>query len=276
MAARTLTSVQLSTQKAERVYLRGVQARLREDGIPTGSAVTLNGTVGPALVTYADGLGIDLVVMATHGRGGLSRLWLGSTADYLVRHLDVPVLVVRPAAGRRTEAPLSAGQILVPLDGSPLAEEALAPAVELARVWDAEVRLLRVVGPIVTADTGYPVSAVYDEDLTAMARASAQAYLDRVILCLHGQGIRATGTAVIGASTAEMILDLAHGSPVKMLAIATHGRSGLGRLMLGSVADKLVRGAEVPVLVRPAVRQAPAARRAPGPRGSGRKIGQRA
>jgi nucleotide-binding universal stress UspA family protein len=139
---------------------------------------------------------------------------------------------------------------------------------------DAEVRLLRVVGPIITAETGYPVSAVYDEDLTAMARASAQAYLDRVILCLHGQGVRATGSAVIGAATAETILDLAHGGQVKMLAIATHGRSGLSRLMLGSVADKLVRGAEVPVLVRPALRHAPAARRATRPRGSGRKISQ--
>ncbi|HET7470262.1 MAG TPA: universal stress protein [Gemmatimonadales bacterium] len=276
VAAGTLTAVELSTQKAERLYLRGVQARLREDGIPTGSAVTLTGTVGPALVTYAHDLGIDLVVMATHGRGGISRMWLGSTTDYLVRHLDVPVLVVHPAAARRTEAPPGAGQILVPLDGSALAEEALAPAVELARVWDAEVRLLRVVGPIVTADTGYPVSAIYDEDLTAKARASAQAYLDRVILCLHGQGVRATGAAVIGGGAAETILELAHGGPVRMLAIATHGRGGLGRLMLGSVADKLVRGAEVPVLVRPAVKHAPEARRAAPVSMSGRKVRQRA
>src|SRR6476619_2179486 len=85
MAASTLTSVELSTQEAERVYLRSVQARLREDGTPTGSAVTLTGTVGPALVNYAHDLGIDLVVTTTHGRGGLTRLWLGSTADYLVR-----------------------------------------------------------------------------------------------------------------------------------------------------------------------------------------------
>jgi nucleotide-binding universal stress UspA family protein len=276
MAARTLTSVDLSAQKAERVYLRGVQAQLREDGIQTGSAVTLTGTVGPALVTYAHDLGIDLVVLATHGRGGISRMWLGSTADYLVRHLDVPVLVVRPGAGRRTEAPPGSGQMLVPLDGSPRAEEALAPAVELARVWDLEVRLLRVVGPIVTADTAYPVSARYDEDLTAMARASAQAYLDQVILCLHGQGIRATGAAVIGASTAETILDQARGGQVKMLAIATHGRGALGRLMLGSVADKLVRGAEVPVLVRRPVKDAPPAPSAPRPRGLRGKIRQRA
>jgi nucleotide-binding universal stress UspA family protein len=256
----THTSLDLSAHKAERAYLRGVQARLREEGLRVASAVTLTGTVAPALVTYAHDLDLDLVVMATHGRGGLSRMWLGSTADHLIRHLTIPVLLVRPQSARTAEVPRGVERILVPLDGSPLAEQALGPAVELARTADAELHLVRIVGPIISADPGYPVSAVYDQELTTMARDACQAYLDKVTYRLVGQGIKASGRAVIGGNTAETILDAAHTGRVTMLAIATHGRGGLRRAMLGSVADKLVRGADVPVLVLPPVGHAPAAK----------------
>jgi nucleotide-binding universal stress UspA family protein len=248
--AKTLTSLDLATHKAERAYLRGVRSGLREDGVRVASAVTLTGTVGPSLVSYVRDLGIELVVMATHGRGGFRRLWLGSTADHLVRQLDIPVLLVRPAPGHAAESPVTrAAKVLVPLDGSPLAEEALGPAWELARTWNADLHLVRVVGPVVSADPLYPVSIVYDEELTTMARASAQAYLDRVIHRLGEEGVRATGAAIIGRNTADTILEAAQAARVGALAIATHGRGGLGRAVLGSVADKLVRGAEVPVLV---------------------------
>jgi nucleotide-binding universal stress UspA family protein len=250
VTTKTLTSMDLAAHKAERAYLRGVRGGLREDGIRVASAVTLTGTVGPALVTYARDLGIDLVVMATHGRGGFRRIWLGSTADHLVRQLDIPVLLVRPAPGQPAESTgTRATKVLVPLDGSSLAEEALGPAGELARIWNADLHLVRVIGPVVSADPLYPVSIVYDEELTSMARAAAQAYLDKVIHRLGEQGLRATGAAIIGGNTAHTIQDAAHAARVVALAIATHGRTGLGRAVLGSVADKLVRGAEVPVLV---------------------------
>ena len=161
---------------------------------------------------------------------------------------------------------------MVPLDGSPLAEQALDPGVALARAGQAELHLIRVVGPIISADPGYPVSAVYDQELTTMARDSAQAYLDKVIQRLAGQGIQASGRALIGGNAAETILDAAHTGRATLLAIATHGRGGLRRVMLGSVADKLVRGADVPVLVlRPA--HVPADKR-PAPRRGARKSGR--
>ena len=89
----------LATRKAERAYLRRIQAKLREGGIRLSSAVTLTGDPGPALAQYAGEMAIDLVVMATHGRGGIRRAWLGSVADHLIRHLEVPVLLVRPTEG---------------------------------------------------------------------------------------------------------------------------------------------------------------------------------
>jgi len=265
VTSKTFTSMDLATRKAERAYLREVRSRLREDKVRVASAVTLAGTVGSALVTYVHDLGVDLVVMATHGRGGFRRIWLGSTADHLVRQLDIPVLLVRPASARPIEGPARAATVLVPLDGSPLAEEALGPALELAQAWKADLHLLRVVGPVIAADPTHPVSTVYDEELTTMARAAAQAYLDKVIRRLGEEGVRATGAAVIGGNTADAILDAAHAARVGAMAIATHGRGGLGRLVLGSVADKLVRGAEVPVLVWRPTGQLAGKRRPSGP-----------
>ena len=142
LAAKMYTSIELVTRKAERGYLRQVQAKLREGGTRPSSAVTMTGTPGPALTQYVQELGMDLVVMATHGRGGVRRAWLGSVADYLIRNLNMPVLLVRPregtAAAERSPAP---SQILVPLDGSPLAEEAVQAAAALARILDLEVSL---------------------------------------------------------------------------------------------------------------------------------------
>jgi nucleotide-binding universal stress UspA family protein len=191
-------------------------------------------------------------VMATHGHGGLRRAWLGSVADYLVHHLQVPILLVRPASAHRVG--VHPTEVLVPLDGSPLAEEAIGPAVDLARSWGAGVSLLQIVEPfLLSTEPTFPVPYTYDGDLTNMTRDAAQDYLDDVVDRLREEGVRATGAAVIGWNTADAILEAAHPERVVMLAVATHGRGGLQRLMLGSVADKLIRGADVPVLVhRPA------------------------
>ena len=254
-AAKLFTSIELATRKSERAYLRGIQARLREGGTRLSSAVTLTGAPGSELARYVREVGIDLVVMATHGRGGIRRAWLGSVADYLIRALEVPVLLVRPQEGRPAPArPPRVAEILVPLDGSPLAEEALDAAARLARILDAEVALLQVVPPVLLGtDLALPLPSTYDEELTATCRQQAQDYLDDIVERMHAQGLRATGVAIVGWNPADAILDVARPERVAVVALATHGRGGLRRLVLGSVADKLVRGADVPVLVyRPA------------------------
>jgi nucleotide-binding universal stress UspA family protein len=255
--ARLFTSIELATRRSERGYLRGVQAKLRAGGTRLSSAVTLTGAAGPALAQYVRDLGIDLVVMATHGRGGIRRAWLGSVADHLIRDLEIPVLLVRPVeGGPAPDRPPGMGQILVPLDGSALAEEALDAAAALARIWDTELTLLQVVPPVLlSTDPALPLPSAYDEELTTMCRTQAQDYLDDVAERMRGQGLRATGVAVVGWSAVGSILDVARPERVALVALATHGQGGLRRLALGSVADKLVRGADVPVLVyRPAGR----------------------
>jgi nucleotide-binding universal stress UspA family protein len=253
VAAKLFTSIELATRKSERSYLRGIQARLRDGGTRLASAVTLTGPAGPALAQCVREMGIDLVVMSTHGRGGIRRAWLGSVADHLIRHLEIPVLLVRPREGEAAPAhPFLGGQILVPLDGSPLAEGALHWAVTLARAWDAEITLLQVVRPVMhSADPVLPLAlpSAFDEGLTTMCRTHAQDYIDGIVQELHEQGIRATGVAALGWYAADSILEVAPPERVAAIVLATHGRGGLRRLALGSVADKVVRGADVPVLV---------------------------
>jgi nucleotide-binding universal stress UspA family protein len=273
VAARQFIPLELAARKWERSYQRSLQAKLRQEGVRVASAVTLKGSVGPALARYAQELGVDLVVMATHGRGGVRRAWLGSVADYLVRQLQVPVLLVRPREdGAATTGGSAASQILVPLDGSALAEDVLEPAADLARLWESELTLLRVVHPVVLFSDetlGWP--APFDEQLTADLRSQAESYVRDISERLRGEGLRASGVAVVGWGAADAILKLARPETVAAVAIATHGRGGLQRLALGSVADKLIRAADVPVLVhRPVQSAKPKSRRAKASRAEGR------
>ena len=250
--------LELAMQKADRQYLKGLTVGLRERlGRPVSSAVLRGIPVAEILATHIRELGVDLVVMTSHGRGGLRRAWLGSVTDQLVRSTEIPVLVVRP---REDEAPWSIAQlseIMIPLDGSPLAEAALEPATELARLWDAEISLVQVVRPIILSEPNLTFPSSYSDQATAIRRDLAQDYIKDVAERVRESGLRSTGIAVIGGAVSQTLIDLASPERVGLMVVATHGRGGLKRLVLGSVADKLIRGANVPVLViRPAGRRA--------------------
>lgn len=249
--------IELAMQKADREYLRSVVARLRERLGRALSSAVLRGPTVQTLAKYVRELGTDLVVMTTHGRGGLQRAWLGSVTDQLIRTSEVPILVVRPREGRTAESAVDLGEILVPLDGSPLAEAVLEPAAAVARLWDGEISLVQVVHPVVLDSAQVlPFPAGYSAEATAILRESAQDYIRDVAERLRDSGVKASGVAVVGGGVADTLINLARPERVGLVAVATHGRGGLRRLTLGSVADKLVRAAEVPVLVvRPAARR---------------------
>lgn len=263
LAANMFVAVDRVNQRGEQGYLRSVQRRLREEGIRLVAATTLTGHPGPALAEFARETGADVVVMATHGRSGIRRAWLGSVADYLIRHLELPILLVRapePPATSVAERP--SRQILVPLDGSPLSEQALEPACRLAQAWQAELTPVRIVFPVMlVTDGNLPLPSTYDGAATEQCRQDAQQYLDGVGERVREWGVRAEGIAMVGWSAAGALLEIARVEPVGAIVLATHGRGGLRRWALGSVADKLIRAAEVPVLVvRPAGSPRPAAR----------------
>jgi nucleotide-binding universal stress UspA family protein len=252
-SARLFLAVETATRRSQRDYLRGAAARLRHAFEIPVSTATRDGPIAEALTTWIDECGADLVVMSTHGRGAIGRAFVGSIADYVLRTVAAPVLLVRPADGAPAadlSRRWSPQEILLPLDGSPLAEAALAPAVALARLFRAPVGLLEVVQPLsVATDPPLPFPAIFDEQITGVLRRQAQDYLDSVAERLRDRGIEAHGAAIVGWSVAGTLLEAARPERTGLVAIETHGRGGLKRALTGSVTDKLVRGADVPVLV---------------------------
>jgi nucleotide-binding universal stress UspA family protein len=244
-----------------RAYLEDVAGRVRARWDGPVSRAVLEGEVAETLCADVAGSGADLVVMATHGRGPLGRFWLGSVADELVRRVSVPLLLVRPREqapdlGREPEL----GKVVVALDGTELAEQALGPAVDLAGLMpQAEVVLVRVIRPPLpaaylpdAAGVGTEAESILDQVLAVQEqlRRDAQAYLAGVAERLKARGLRVRARVAVEEQPALALLHAAEEERAGLVALATHGRGGLARLLLGSVADKVIRGATVPVLVQ--------------------------
>jgi nucleotide-binding universal stress UspA family protein len=231
-------------REKEAAYLDGVVKRLKESALVGVSRALVDGPAADALRERALAAAADLVVMATHGRGPLSRLWLGSVADTLVRRLPMPILLVRsPGEPVSPATEHVVRRILIPLDGSDLAEQVLGPATALGSLTGAEYMLVRVVEPFLRSPHESPGPL-----LDRLAR-EARAYLDGVAGRLRGLSPRVATRVMINRPAAEAILEDARVHAADLVAVGTHGRGGLARLALGSVADKVIRGALAPVLV---------------------------
>jgi nucleotide-binding universal stress UspA family protein len=242
-------TVDTANQAHERVALDRLAQRLQANHQVVATATLLDGPVAEALQRYTLAREVDLIVMTTHGRGAMTRFWLGNIADRLARQAPVPILLVRPR--ERVIEPAAeptCHHVLILLDGSALAETILPHAIALGTLMQAEYTLLRVIEPTMGPYGTELYTAGLDEEALARSRASAQIYLDRVAASMRAEALRVR-TAVVVGLTAPGILDYARGHAVDLIALATHGRSGLARLVLGSVADKIVRGAELPVLL---------------------------
>jgi len=233
----------------EEEYLRRVANRcLEQAGVATRTQL-LEGPVATALASFIHDTGIDLVVMTTHGRSGISRAWVGSIADAVVRRAAVPVLLLRPQDHRAPE-PVECRHILVPLDGSPLAEGILGPVELLCRVFQPRFTLLRVVPPL-QVESGATGPAVLTQAPAAVERATAAAreYLQGVAAAWRATGATVETAIQVHSIPAVAILDYAATHAVDLVTMATHGRGGWSRVALGSVADKVMRGTLMPVLL---------------------------
>lgn len=220
----------------------------------TGVHVThtiVTGTIDAAILEEARKADADLIVMTTHGRPPLQRLWLGSTADRIARTATVPVLFVHGANEGARVPPPTFRSLLVTLDGSQLSETVLPHAKTFAQVNQSEIRLLLVVEPVRLPVTALPTGMDATEpivDAIAQRDQDAADYLDRVA---HELGdVRVTTELVTSEDrVAESILAVIEQREIDAVALATHGRGGFRRFVLGSVADKLLRGSNVPVLL---------------------------
>ncbi|HSJ10113.1 MAG TPA: universal stress protein [Longimicrobiales bacterium] len=238
-----------SLRAQEQEYLRSMSLRCVDHGISPRTEL-LGGSVAVALATYAAEAGIDQIVMTTHGRGGISRLWLGSVADALVRRSTAPLLLVRPRGGPVDwNSPRTTAHVLVPLDGSPLSESVLPAATALGSLTGAHFTLMRVVMPVPFIAGPAHIPPVFSDEGVTQSRADALLYLERVAARLRVDGHTVDTTATIHTSPALAILDRAASVAADVIAMATRGRGGWSRVALGSVADKVMRGTSMPVLL---------------------------
>ena len=238
-----------------RYYLERIakqlQRQLKNWDPKTGVVVrseALMGRPGNEIMRYADENDVSLITLASYGRSGRSPWFLGNVAAKVLRATGKPVLLIRAAADRATLKRKSLmKRILVPLDGSPAGETAISYAEALGQVLGSELVLFQVVKPPVPIGIEAPtMSNIYEEELER-TRASAVVYLDRVGKKLQEKGL-STSNAIHLGPPADQIVDYAEANAIDLIAMSTHGRSGIGRWVFGSVTDKVVHAGNTAVL----------------------------
>ena len=188
-----------------------------------------------------------LIVMATHGRSGIQRWLLGSVADKVLHGATNHVLLVRANDGGKTDGEAALKTVIVPLDGSPLAEQVLPYVVELAKKVKLELVLIRAYAlpPAISAeDYGF-----YSADLLDHLEAETRDYLAGKVNEVKQKGVENVTSVVNTGYGAEEIITLGRHTPDNFIAMSTHGRSGIQRWVLGSVTDRVVRHSGDPVLI---------------------------
>lgn len=229
-------------------YLGKLVEGIREEGIRT-HPVLLYGSVAESIIDYADRNQISLIVMTTRGLSGLTRWVMGSTAEKLLRASRVPLLVIK--AEPQEKAPQGKAifqQILVPLDGSTVGETALPLARALTTKLGAGLSLLQVVPRAYEVAVAIDYVPGYPEQVISNLREGALAYLKTVKERLGKNGVDASMEVRIG-NPSEEIINYAEETKADLIAMSTHGRSGISRWVLGSVTAKVVRAIKTPVLL---------------------------
>jgi nucleotide-binding universal stress UspA family protein len=236
-------------------YLQAMTSSLLSNGLKVQCAV-VEGKVGEAIITYAEQYGINLIAMATHGRGGLGRAVLGSVADFVLRESGLPILLIRPqemVTQQQVDSP-SFEKILVCLDGSKVAEQIMPYATEEALRFQSTLILFQVVREPLTISPGIPGEASMPVETETMLEETQKAlneannYLEELAVPLREKSIQVE-TVTIPGRAGEAIVSYANRNNLNLIAIATHGRSGLGRAVFGSVADFVLRESGLPILV---------------------------
>ena len=230
-------------------YLERVAGSLRELGIATDIAVR-SGPAADHIINEANEVEGTLVAMSTHGRTGLGRWIMGSVTDRVLHTTAAPLLVVHPERGAPSvDSTASIQTLIVPLDGSDLAETMLPVAAEIAKAIGAGVVLAETVG----VPSGYypeeDSGSATGVSILSQMEDQAEEYLGMQAASLRAMGVEKVRTSVTRGNPAAEIEELARGIPDSMIIACTHGRSGVGRTVLGSVTDRLARHSGHPALI---------------------------
>jgi nucleotide-binding universal stress UspA family protein len=188
-----------------------------------------------------------LIVMATHGRSGIQRWLLGSVADKVLHGATNHLFLVRAGEQGNTDGEAILKTVVVPLDGSPLAEKALSCVEELAKKMKLELVLMRAYAlpPAVSAEE----YGAYTDELIDQLEAESRDYLAEKVNEMKGKGFGNVSSVINLGYGAEEIITLARNTPDNFIAMCTHGRSGVKRWVLGSVTERVVRHSGDPVLI---------------------------
>jgi nucleotide-binding universal stress UspA family protein len=242
----TVTLTTMENEEASAVeYLKSVMAKV--PGKQTCRVA--RGEAAEAILEAAAAENADLIAISTHGRSGLARWLFGSTAGKVLETATTPVLFLRPKTGEDKGAPgFVFKKILVPLDGSDLAASILPVIEEFAKSMGASLVIFHGVTPI-AAIPGFETQAPAAVNVLDELQRHAQEFVAAAVAEAKEHGVEATGLVLVDEPV-HGILDAAEQAGVDLIAVATHGRGGLGRALLGSVADGVVRrSADVPCLV---------------------------
>lgn len=229
-----------------RESLRGVSTRI--------TTMTRTGHPADTILSVSEELGVDLILMATHGHGPVERMVLGSVADRVARNATMPVMLTRPYAvalplPERTEIQLD--RIVVPIDGSETARNSFPAAIELSTLLDAPVHLVRVIAiedylDLTSDALQQEYSALLDAATTL--RDTIIDELEEQATSLREQGVRASVEALVGPAARSISETLTGGD---LLVMTSHGEGGVRRWLVGSVAEKLMRQSVAPLVLVP-------------------------
>ncbi|MBI4594957.1 MAG: universal stress protein, partial [Candidatus Tectomicrobia bacterium] len=241
-------------ERLSKAYLDKIVDEIKEPGIKKKRSVILRGKAADQILDYAERNKIDIIAAASHGHSGIRRWVIGSTIDKILRGAKSPVLLVhskeKPGAYRQTAA---FTHVLLPLDGSKAAEAALPYTESIVNKAKVRVSLLRAVSPLVDQYAGPPEGYVVDYTGKVMQALEEEAvdYLKQTAKIFEERGILVSTTMIIGSPATE-ILKYIEKQKVDLVVMSSHGRTGFGRWILGSVADKVLHSVEIPLLlIRP-------------------------
>ena len=243
------------------VSMENQRRRLEGDGLSV-NLVAQRGPAADVIVAVAGADPTALVVMSTHGRGGISRWVMGSVTDKVLHTIPNPMLIVRANVLGPAAPESSLRSVVVPLDGSPLSELAIPHAISVAGALSAGITVLRITPSedqyrtqlnLALPEMGTGTMPDFDmaspDELTADDAAEASDYLDDVrnrMSIDHAHGVATEHQ--VNDNIAQTIIERAIAQP-SLVAMTTHGRSGVGRMVLGSVTDRVIRHSNLPVLV---------------------------
>ena len=245
--ARRFDKLVEQTSAQSKAYLERLSGRFV--GLKVKRTVE-QGNAADIIVEKAAANQSTLIAMTTHGRSGLNRWLLGSVTEKVLRATTNPLMLVRASSEGRSEGEARLRSIVAPLDGSELAEKALPIVAKIAKKFACEIFLFRAYSnpysPLVSGGGHYAVNL---DELLASVRDEARSYLDGIVAKLKTQGVEQISYLLQEGTAANEIVAVASDTQDSLIVMSSHGRSGVKRWVLGSVAENVMRHSNSPVLV---------------------------